>query len=500
MKRNAFKVVAIVLALALVGAGGYWAGRDGNAILSMFSRGESAMAETAMTTDGGAPTESESKPLYWYDPMFPQHHFDKPGKSPFMDMQLVPKYADDAGGSGVKINPALAQNLGIRTATAETGNLAASVEAVASVGFNERDLAVVQARTHGFVERVYNLAPGDVVTRGAAIADILVPEWTAAQREFLALKAIGDQPLVDATRERLKLLGMPNDLIQRVERANEPHPVVTVTTPTGGVIQSLEIRTGMTVGPGMTLARVNGFSTVWLEAAVPEAQAGGLKPGAVVEARLPAFPGEVFKGKVAAVLPEANTQTRTLRVRAEFPNRQGRLKPGLFAQMRIVADTPRTALLVPSEAVIRTGKRAVVIVAGTDNRFQPVEIEIGAEAEGKTAVLKGLNPGEKIVVSGQFLIDSEASLSGVLGRMQDSGADAALHDAEGKVVKVSPDEVTLSHGPVPSMQWGSMTMPFKLAQPDLAKELKNGDNVKFAFRQQGDAFIVERLERAEAGQ
>jgi len=422
MNRGQLKRIAIVIALALMGAGGYWLGRDGAEISSLLSREKSPAA--TMPAGGGKTAGAERNALYWYDPMSPQQRFDKPGKSPFMDMQLVPKYADDDAGGGVKIDPVLAQNLGLRLAVVETGSLATSVDAVASVGFNERDVAVVQARTHGFVERVYRLAPGDLVNRGAPIADILVPEWTAAQREFLALIALSDTTLIEATRERLKLLGMPNDLIERVERTNQPHPVVTVMTPTGGVIQSLDIRTGMTIAPGMTLARINGFSTVWLEAAVPETQASALKLGAVVEARLPAFPGKLFTGKVAAILPEANSQTRTLRVRAEFPNDGGQLKPGLFAQMRIVTDVPRATLLVPSEAVIRTGKRAVVIVALADNRFQPMDIELGGEAEGKTAVLKGLNEGQKVVVSGQFLIDSEASLKGVLDRMQDGAADA----------------------------------------------------------------------------
>jgi Cu(I)/Ag(I) efflux system membrane fusion protein len=418
MNRNALKIIALALVLLLVAGASYWFGRIGTG--------------PATTTSAIATPPSERKPLYWYDPMSPQQRFDKPGKSPFMDMQLVPKYADDDTGPGVRIDPTLAQNLGLRVAPVETGSLAPSIDAVASVGFNERDVAVIQARTHGFVERVYRLAAGDVIAQGAPIADVLVPEWAAAQREFLALQAAGEGSLLEATRERLALLGMPEELIQRIERTRQPHPIVTIVTPSGGVIQALDVRTGMTLAPGMTLARVNGFASVWLEAAVPEAQAGALKPGATVEARLAAFPGEVFTGKVAAILPEANVQTRTLRVRAEFDNRAGRLKPGLYAQMRILVDAPRQALLVPSEAVIRTGKRALVIVAGADHRFLPVEIEIGAEADGKTAVLKGLSAGQKVVVSGQFLIDSEASLKGALDRIQERAPEPTSAGARGE--------------------------------------------------------------------
>lgn len=496
MTRNRISVVAIVLLIVLVGAGGYWLGRSGG-------QGTPAEEHTSEAAHPPGGATGERKVLYWYDPMVPQHRFDKPGKSPFMDMQLQPKYADEEGeGGGVKIDPVLAQNLGVRVATVESGKLASTIEAVASVAFNERDVAIIQARTGGFVERVYARAPGDVIGQHEPIADVLVPEWTAAQSEYLAIKAAGDATLSAAARDRLKLLGMPPELIERVERTGKPNTVVTITTPVGGVIQSLDIRVGMTIASGMTLARVNGLATVWLEAAVPEAQAGALRPGAVVEARLPAFPGEVFKGKVAAVLPEANVETRTLRVRAEFPNPRGRLRPGMFAQMRISQGAVREAPLVPSEAVIRTGKRAVVILAADDNRFVPVEIELGAETDGKTAVLKGLTVGQKVVVSGQFLIDSEASLKGTLARMQGSAPEAsvtALHEATGKVESVTPNEVTVSHGPVASLKWDAMTMPFRLARPEVAKGLKRGDVIKFGFRQTESGFVVERIERTGDG-
>jgi Cu(I)/Ag(I) efflux system membrane fusion protein len=493
MNRSKFQWLLVAIVIVLVGAGGYWLGYRGAGMSVQPSEGMSATA-----AETNAPASSDRKVLYWYDPMYPQQHFDKPGRSPFMEMALAPKYADEESGAGVKIDSALAQNLGIRFATVETGKLASVVDAVATIGFNERDIAIIQARTGGFVERVHDRAPGDVIPVNAALVDVLVPEWSAAQSEFLALQAMGDSKLTAAARERLRSLGMPNDLIERVVQTKEPHAVVTITTPVGGVIESLDVRAGMTVTPGMTLARVNGLSTVWMEAAVPENQAGVVAPGAAVEARLPAFPGEIFRGRVAAVLPQANAETRTLRVRAELANPRGRLRPGMFAQMRIVTKAARDAALIPSEAVIRTGKRALVIVAGEGNRYQPVEIEVGGEADGKIAVLKGLTPGQKVVVSGQFLIDSEASLTGAIGRMQSGEPGPAggnLHQAQGKVVNLTPEEVTLAHGPVPSMNWGAMTMPFKIARPEMTKGLKPGDTVKFGFRQDGDRFIAEQIER-----
>lgn len=487
MKRKALAYLAIAAAVAAAAGAGY--------IAANWRMSQNMAAKDGAQTGASASADGR-KVLYWYDPMYPQHHFDKPGKSPFMDMALAPKYADEEAGGGVKIDPRLVQSLGMRLATVARERLETGVDAVASVGFNERDVTIVQARTGGFVERVYARAPGDVISAGSPLADVLVPEWAGAQIEFLALKTSYDTSLAAAARERLRLLGMPETLIAQVEHSGKPHAVLTITAPGGGVIQELGMRSGMTLSQGMTLARINGIASVWLEAAVPEAQAGVLQVGRSVEARFAAFPGETFRGKVAAVLPEMNRDTRTLRVRMEFSNPSLRLRPGMFAQVRVAASTEE-ALVVPAEAVIRTGKRTVVLRAEGEGKFRPVEIETGREADGKLVVLKGLHDSQQVVVSGQFLIDSEASLKGALDRMQGEPAAAApsapLHEATGKIEAIGKDEITLSHGPVPSMKWGAMTMPFKLPRPELGQGLKPGDTVRFAFKQTGEGFVIERI-------
>jgi Cu(I)/Ag(I) efflux system membrane fusion protein len=355
--------------------------------------------------------------LYWHDPMVPGQRFDRPGKSPFMDMMLVPKYADDAGGSGVRIDPRLAQSLGMRVATVTRERLAPSVEAVASVTLNDRDVAIVQTRSGGFVERAYPHAPGDVISAGAPLVDLLVPEWLGAQEEFLELRRAGDDALADAARDRLRALGLSEAMIRDLERRGEARGVVTITAPIGGVVQELGVRAGMTIAPGTLVARVNGLATVWLEAAVPEAQASMLTTGQRVRARLAAYPGETFEGRIAAVLPETNRETRTLRVRMEFPNRGLKLRPGMYAQVAL-SGAAEQALVVPSDAVIRTGKRAVVFVVNPDDpsRYTPVAVELGREIDGKLVVRSGLSEGQQVVASGQFLLDSEASLAGVMAR------------------------------------------------------------------------------------
>ncbi|WP_278938060.1 efflux RND transporter periplasmic adaptor subunit [Pseudomonas helleri] len=397
MTFNKTKVTGLVVAaLALGVAAGWWAGQP---------------RDTGMAPSMAA---SAPKALYWYDPMFPQQKFDKPGKSPFMDMQLVAQYADDkADAQTLRVDPGQTENLGVRLATVSRGMLATRVMASGVLGFNERDVAVVQARTPGFVERVYNLAPGDVLKPDAALADVLVPEWAAAQEEFLALKRVGDSALLAAARQRLRLTGMPPALIAQVERSGKVQPVLTVTSPVGGVLQTLNVRQGMTVGLGETLAQVNGLGSVWLTVAVPEAQAAAVAPGQTVEARLPAFAGEVFKGTVSTILPQTNADSRTLQVRVELANPGARLRPGLTAQVSLEQSIDQHVLWVPSEAVIRTGHQALVMLPEEGGHYRPVEVRTGPENDGQTAILQGLQEGQQVVSSGQFLLDSEASLKGL---------------------------------------------------------------------------------------
>lgn len=394
----------ILVAILIAGGGGYWLG----------GRGPSATPPAA---------NSETREiLYYYDPMFPAQHFDAPGKSPFMDMQLVPKYADEAGGGanspaspGVSVDPAIVQSLGIRVVAASMGEIPMTLAASGTVEFNGRDVAIIQARSGGFVTRVYARAPGDVVRAGAAIADVQSPEWGGAQGEYLAVRRLGRADLTAAARARLRLLGMSDATIAQVERTGRPSGTVTITTPISGVVQSLDVRSGMTLSPGQTLAQVGGVGTVWLNAAVPEAQSAGIRVGAHASADFAAYPGEHFGGRVISILPTANADSRTISVRIELANRSGRLRPGMFAQVGFGGDG-RAALIVPSEAVIRTGTRSIVMLAQGDGRYHPAEVRAGREGGGMTEILAGLSVGERVVASGQFLLDSEASLTGIAVR------------------------------------------------------------------------------------
>ncbi|GAM97421.1 MAG: efflux RND transporter periplasmic adaptor subunit [Hyphomonadaceae bacterium] len=469
-------IVAGALALGLVGAGGYWLGAN------------RAVRPAA---------QGDRQVLYWYDPMRPEVHFNEPGQSPFMDMALVPRYADEGeAAAGVRIDPGVAQNLGVRLATVERSNVARSLVAAGIISFSERSLAVVQARAGGFVERSYGRAVGDVVAAGAPIVDVRVPEWTAAQAEYLALRGAGGD-LAIAARRRLAMLGMPASLIEGVEREGAPRPVITIVAPVTGAITALDIRQGMNVMPGATLATINGLSPVWLIASLPQADAGLARPGVRVVASLPAYPGETFAGRIESVLPAASAATRTIEVRIALTNNDGRLRPGMTAEARL-EDRAESALVIPSEAVIRTGQRSIVIAVQEDGSYAPVEVTLGRAQGDAIAITAGLSEGQRVVASGQFLIDSEANLSGALARLNASRASVgeaanAVHQASGRITATSLEGVTISHGPVASLNWPAMTMQFRFARPELGRGLTVGETVTFRFREVSGGYVIEEI-------
>jgi Cu(I)/Ag(I) efflux system membrane fusion protein len=439
---------------------------------------------------GDVDPSTGKKVLYYHDPMVPGNKFDKPAKSPFMDMMLVPVYADsDGDGSKVTVSPRIQQNLGVRTAEVTEGTLSPQVAAVGSITWNERDQVIVQARATGFVEKLHVRATLDRVSKGQPLAELYVPEWIAAQEEFLSVRRMqGTElaPLVDGARQRMRQVGMSEAQINGVESSGRTQPRFTLVAPIGGVVTELMAREGMTVMSGATMFRINGVGTVWANAEVPESQAALLRPGAKVQARSPAAPGATFDGKVQAILPEVNMTTRTLKARLELANPGARLVPGMFVQMQFMDMRAEKALLIPTEAVIQTGKRTVVMLAEDNGRFRPVDVEIGIETGGQTEVKRGLQAGQRVVVSSQFLIDSEASLKGAESRLNvepkpDSANTAPRHQSEAKVESIGRDAVTLSHGPIASLKWGAMTMDFKLPPRGLPRGLAVGDKVSFEF-------------------
>jgi Cu(I)/Ag(I) efflux system membrane fusion protein len=432
MKRNS-KLIVGGIAIIVLAAGGYALydiGMNRGMRMADARSGDNPVTDTpaSMAASDGTIRTGDIDPatgkevLYWHDPMVPGQRFDQPGKSPFMDMMLVPVYADrNDGDGGVAVSPRMQQNLGVRTVEVRRGPMTAQVEAAGNVAFNERDQVVVQARATAYIERLHVRATLDPVVAGQALVELYVPEWVAEQEEFLSLRRMRGTDLavlVDAARRRMIQVGMSDAQIRRVEASGAVQPRITLTAPIGGVVVELGAREGMTVMPGDTLFRINGLETVWANAEVPESQARFLGPGTSVEARSPAVPSVVFAGSVQAVLPEVDPMTRTIKVRIELANPDRRLVPGMFVGIAFAAPAA-DALIVPTEAVIQTGRRTVVIVAEADGSFRPVDIEIGMESNGRSEVTRGLEAGRNVVASGQFLIDSEASLRATSMRMEE---------------------------------------------------------------------------------
>ncbi|HKS56530.1 MAG TPA: efflux RND transporter periplasmic adaptor subunit [Steroidobacteraceae bacterium] len=401
------KWIAAVIAAVLIGIGvGYG-----------IAHRRSSPAEEQT---GGKAASGERKILYWHDPMVPSQKFDKPGKSPFMDMPLVPVYADEERGGDVRISAAATQNLGIRIGSVEKRAVAPRIEAVGSIGFDERLLELVQARVNGYVTRLYVKAPLERVRRGQPLAEILAQEWLAAQQEYLALldaKSPSAQPIREAARERLTVLGVPEATIRTLESDRKSNATTTIVAPIDGIVTELSVREGSAFMAGGPLVRINGLSSVWLTAQVPESQASLVLEGASVEAHANAWPGKTFKGRVLALLPDVDLQTRTLSIRIAIDNPQFKLAPGMFASLNLTGSESTPQLVVPSEAVIVTGERSVVILAREDGAFDVADVKVGSEQQGVTTILSGLEEGQRIVLSGQFLIDSEASLKSTVNRL-----------------------------------------------------------------------------------
>jgi len=497
-------VLAVFAAAVLVGAG-YVAGTHREAM-----SGASAVAAT-QSSDKIDP-KTGRKVLYWHDPMVPNQHFDKPGKSPFMNMQLEPVYADEGGSSGIWIDAGLQQNLGIRYATVRRQDTAESFDAVGTTQFDESMADVVQSRVTGYIDRLYASAPMQRVAKGAPIASLFVPDWLAPQEEYLALKRGGmDDGMLAASRARMRAMSIPEGVIASLDRTGKAQTHVTLSAPETGVLTELNVRDGAMVSPGQTLAKVSGLSRLWLIVEVPEALALQVRPGMTVDAVFAGDPTQHFTGHIREILPGISTSSRTLQARLEIDNAGLKLTPGMLMRARIGAAKPVSRLLVPSEAVITTGKRSVVIARNSDGRLQPVEVTVGNDAGDSTEVTGGLVEGQQVVASGQFLIDSEASLKSVLPKLEGAaapgaGASAAVpasgpaataaqtYETTGKVEKVTPGDITFSHQPVPALGWGAMTMTFGKPSPTAFPDVKAGEAVHFVFRQSDDGYMLTKVE------
>ncbi len=391
--------------------------------------------EPKYADDAPAPATAQKKVLYWYDPMKPEVHFDHPGKSPFMDMQLEPKYAEEPTASGAAAPPGLSvvriplerrQEIGVTTAKVEKRTIGGSIETNGVVAEDEGRLNAVNAKFAGYIEKLYVDRTGQPVRRGRPLLSVYSPDLVATERELLlaldnarrlssgsAQAATDASALLSATRQRLRLWDIPDSEIQRIEKSGQVSRTLTLDSPVSGVVLKKDAVAGLAITPGMPLYTIADLSIVWVLADVYQSEMPMAAPGnaAVVSASFLA--GESFRGRIDFVYPTLTDETRTIKVRLVIPNPKGLLKPGMFVRVSL-SGKGREALAIPRSALIQTGERQIAFVEQSAGVFAPREVKTGAQAKDFIEVLSGLSPGETVVTSANFLIDSESRI-GALG-------------------------------------------------------------------------------------
>ncbi|PCH84413.1 MAG: efflux transporter periplasmic adaptor subunit [Piscirickettsiaceae bacterium] len=359
----------------------------------------------------------EKKVLYWVAPMDPNFRRDEPGKSP-MGMELVPVYNSDDSGSSVTISPEMVQSLGIRTAKVERTRLWRRINTVGYVDYDEMKVSHVHLRVSGWIEHLGAHAEGERFAKGDTLLELYSPELVNAQQEYLQALSSGNKRLIRASNDRLNALGLLSEQIKTLKKTRNVQQRVPILAEHDGVVSTLSVRHGMYVTPANKVMSLADLSSVWMLVEVFEKQANWVKEGNPAEVTLSYLPGKVWKGKVEYIYPSLNPKTRALMVRLRFDNPNEELKPNMFAKVKIFSGPTESTLVIPTEALIRTGDGDHLIIKNSDGGFEPKVVVAGIESGQFIEILSGINEGDDVVVSGQFLIDSEASLRGSFKRME----------------------------------------------------------------------------------
>lgn len=416
MNKQTLLVTAV--ALVLGAAAGYWfAGERG--------------------TTPPAPAQSKLEPLYYRHPMDPSITSPVPAQGS-MGMDYVAVYADGGtpGPSGtVSIDPVVVQNIGVRTTLATRAGLSHTVRAVGRIDFDEKRIARLHPKIAGWIEELYIDTTGAHVQEDTMLLSVYSPRLVASQQEYvLALRHLetlknspvedirrGAEELVQSSRARLELFDVPEHQIRELEESREPQKSLHIHSPSAGVVMQIGARQGQHVTPDTELYMIADLSQVWVYADIFEYELPWVKVGDEVEMTLAALPGEVFRGQLDYVYPYAEARTRTVKVRLAFDNPNLFLKPEMFAEVVIRTSMQDDAIVIPSEAVVRSGVQDQVFIVREPGRFEPRAVKLGIESEGRVTVLEGLDAGDEVVTSAQFLIDSESKLKEAAAKMTRSG-------------------------------------------------------------------------------
>ncbi|MFA0412291.1 efflux RND transporter periplasmic adaptor subunit [Vibrio renipiscarius] len=469
---STFKVAS--LALIIGGALGY-------GVSPFFS---------AMNHDmpSSADVAGSKEPLYWVAPMDPNYKRDEPGKSP-MGMDLIPVYPDDVNGENdkpgtVKIDPAVENNLGVKTAMAEYEVLAPRIDTVGYVAFDESQLWQTNVRVAGWVEKLNINAVGEKVTQGEVLFTLYSPELVKAQEELLSAYKTSRKGMVKGATDRLIALGVDRSQIKSIVHRGKASQTIDIKAPADGVIASLNIREGGYLSPAQAVISAGPLDEVWVDAEVFERQSHWVKQNSQASMTLDALPGGEWNGEVDYVYPILDPSTRTLRVRLRFPNPLGELKPNMFANVALKPVSSDAVLTIPRSSVIRSGGMTRVVLAEGDGKYRSARIEVGREAAEKIEVLKGLEEGDRIVTSAHFMLDSESSQSADLSRINGVEAPADTAWAKGDITDVMADHrmLTINHQPVPQWNWPGMVMNFNVAEGVEFGPFEAGQSLEFEMQ------------------
>ena len=508
MKRGAISFLILVLIAAALGAG-YWLGSRRDASGEMKAQSAGA---------GSADSEKKSarKILYYRNPMGLPDTSPTPKKDQ-MGMDYIPVYAGDepeTGAGTVKISPDKVQKLGVRTESVALRDLTRTVQAVATIQANERQLHTVSPRFEGWIEKLHVNTTGQLVGRGEPLLEVYSPDLVNAQQEYLiawkGMQAVkGASPeveanmrtLMDGALQRLRNWDISDAELQRLQQEGKARQSITLRAQASGVVMEKRAVAGMRFMPGEMLYQIADLSSVWLLAEVFEQDLGLVRQGQPVKIRVDAYPDRVFSGTLTFVYPTVTPETRTAKVRIELANPGGLLKPAMYARVEIASSRGHGKVLaVPDSAVLDTGTRQLVLVERGAGAFEPRTVKLGMRTDGYIEVLDGLKAGESVVVSANFLIDAESNLKAALSgfgtgtpaarpdeqeRLKPGASAAkparATHRGEGRVeaVDAARKTVTLTHDPIASLKWSAMTMDFKVKDPALLQTLKPGQKIAF---------------------
>jgi len=471
-------------------------------------------------TAGAVASIDEKEVLYWVAPMDANYRRDKPGKSP-MGMDLIPFYAGaDEDGSTVTISPTVVQNLGVRTVRAELTRLWRGIDTVGYVDYDESKVSHIHLRTEGWIEKLDVESEGERVKKGDFLFDVYSPKLVNAQEELVTALATGNKGLIRATRERLSALGISASQINKLQKDKKVKQRISIYAPQDGVVSALPVREGMFVKPSQKVMTLGDLSSVWLLAEVFERQSQWVEVGQTAEVSLSYIPGKTWDGEVEYIYPSLNPKTRTLKVRLRFDNPGELLKPNMYSNVKIYGGAKENTIVIPLEGLIRTGREERVIIDLGEGKFEARDVNAGIESGNFVEILDGVNAGDKIVTSGQFLIDSEASMRASITRMSEP-ADEKMNDMQdveqskndpskdeagttvsgsGLVKMVMPGDrkLNLQHEPIKDLGWPAMTMDFSVADGVDISGLSSDDNIMFQLEERNDRYLITSVHKMDA--